>query len=192
MAWLKPDKLTEFNTSAREALTSDNFDKFIEIFVDESGDPDFTDQEITLLKGAITEPPLKFSTGYPLNKNEPIRTCTIYIVEGGWQQLQQDFIGSGRWDGKAATHIVVTGRSVGENLNMAEPSLLLKMVTSLLLAGINYFTANHLINPVITETIYGADEANSNDKKFAMRSLQMTYEAHRQTPITRQGIVTHG
>ena len=187
MSWFKPEIETEFNTTERirEPLVASNFNTFIGIFQDESGDSAFTKDEIELLRGAIVgEYPLAFSDGYPQSAAEKIRANTVYIIEAGWQQLNKP-IGANFWDGKAATHIAVVGRSTGDSLNMTEPSLILKMVTSLLIAGQGYFTSHHMQNQVINETLYGADEANSHEKKFAMRTLSISYEAHRHGVITQ-------
>ena len=187
LSWFKPELETEFNTPERirQPLTAGNFDVFINIFQDEKGDSQFTEDEIELLRGAIVgEHPLAFSDGYPQSAAEKIRANTIYIIEAGWQQLTK-YIGANFWEGKTATHIAVVGRTVGDSLNMTEPSLIIKMITSLLIAGQGYFTSQHMSNQVINETLYGADEANSYEKKFAMRTLSISYEAHRYGVITQ-------
>lgn len=188
MAWFNPETETEFNTTERirQPLTAANFDEFIAIFKGEDGQSVFTEDEIELLRGAITgeKPRFAFADGYPEHVAETIRLNKVYIIEAGWQQ-QTKYIGANFWEGKTATHIAVVGRSAGDTLNMAEPSLVLKMISSLLIAGQNYFTSHHLSNQVINETLYGADEANSFDKKFAMRTLSMTYDAHRDGVITQ-------
>lgn len=187
LSWFKPEKVTEFNTSenVREPLVASNFDIFIKVFQDETGRSQFTEDEIELLRGAITgEHPLAFSDGYPQSVAEAIRANTIYIIEAGWQQLTK-YIGANFYEGKAATHIAVVGRTVGDSLNMTEPSLILRMITSLLIAGQGHFTSLHMSNQVINETLYGADEANSHEKGFAMRTLSMSYEAHRNGVITQ-------
>ena len=189
LSWYKPEKVTEFNTPerVREPLVASNFNIFIKVFQDETGRSQFTEDEIELLRGAITgtgDSALAFSDGYPQSVAEAIRANTVYIIEAGWQQLNKA-IGANFWDGKAATHIAVVGRTVGDSLNMTEPSLILKMITSLLIAGQGYFTSQHLQNQIINETLYGADEANSHEKGFAMRTLSMSSEAHRYGVITQ-------
>ena len=184
LAWFKPEIITEYNTieRVRQPLTKDNFGAFIEIFRDEGSRQIFTDAEKETLKSIILQP-LEFGTGYPRNQNEPIKVSTVYLIEAGWQQ-QSTYIGSQFWHGKMATHIAVVGRSTGDVLNMSEPSLLLQVITSLLLSGLNYFEANHMSNPTINETLYGADEANSHEKGFSMRTLSINYDAHRNGVIT--------
>ncbi len=187
LSWFKPELETEFNTSERirEKLEPSNFNIFIDVFQDEKGDSQFTEDEIELLRGAIVgEYPLVFSDGYPQSAAEKIRANTIYIIEAGWQQLTK-YIGANFYEGKTATHIAVVGRTVGDSLNMTEPSLIVKMITSLLIAGQNYFISHHMNNQVINETLYGADEANSYVKKFAMRTLSISYEALRNGVITQ-------
>ncbi|MCK5022747.1 MAG: hypothetical protein KAS04_01105 [Candidatus Aenigmarchaeota archaeon] len=184
LAWFKPEKVTEYNTveRVRQSLTKDNFGAFIEMFRDEGSNQIFTDDEKITLKSIILQP-LEFGTGYPRNQNEPIKVSTIYIIEGGWQQ-QSTYIGSQFWHGKMTTHIVIVGRTAGDVLNMSEPTLLRQSVTSLLLSGLNYFEANHMSDMTINEILYGADEANSHEKGFSMRTLSMTYDAHRNGVIT--------
>lgn len=186
MAWLKPDKKTAYNKSPREPLTEANFGKFIQIFQDDKGQSFFTEEERATLKEVIKHG-LSFGTGYPRNVRETIRLATVYIIGAGWRQTES-YLGTNRWYGRASTHITVTGTTTGETLNMAEPSLLLQMITSLLIAGRNYFTMHHLLNPVIAETMYGQDEANSyqREKPVAMRSLTLEYDAE------RYGVITHG
>jgi hypothetical protein len=192
MSWLRPEKLTEYNTQEkiRPEITEQNFNEFIRIFVDEKGDQDFTDNEKEVLKPIVTNK-IQFGTGYPNNEKEAIRPGVVYLIEAGWQQLTK-YPGANYWDGKANTHLVITGRAGGNTLNMSEPSLLLKMMTSLLIAGHNYFTFNHMQNPMITETLYGADEENSRQKGFAMRSLSMTYDKHRYGVKTNYGVIQNG
>jgi len=194
MSWLRPEKETEFNTveKLRPAIidSEQSFGEFIKIFTTENRRPYFSHDEQETLRPLITKP-LKFGTGYPGNSGEAIQALTVYLVQAGWSQTQKE-IGAHYWDGRAATHIVITGATVGDNHNMSQPSLLLEMITSLLLTGRDYFIANHLKNPVIEETLYSADEKNSYDRKFAMRSLTMSYEAHRFEAITNYGVIENG
>ena len=185
MSWLRPETLTEQNTSKRDALTSGNFGGFIEMFLDERNEQQFPDDEKKVLERIITKP-LNFGTGYPLNEKEAIETGTVYIVQGGWQQTGS-YPGANFWEGRASTHIAVVGLTSGGTLNMAEPSLLLQVVTSLLVAGRNVFTGHHLLNPLITETLYGQDESNSMEKGFSIRTLSLAYDGKRHGVITQRG-----
>ena len=187
MSWLRPEKLTELNTSERDPITENNFGNFIGMFLDERNEPIFSEDEIEVLKRIITKP-LHFGTGYPLNEKEAIELGTIYIIHGGWQQTGS-YPGANFWEGRASTHIAVVGLTAGDTLNMAEPSLLLQVVTSLLIAGRNVFTFHHLLNPVITETLYGQDESNSLDKGFSIRSLSLAYDGKRHGVITKHGTI---
>lgn len=186
MAWLKPEIKSIFRINPGQKLTQDNFPAFINQFKDDTGkQSQYSDDEIEVLKRLILKP-LKFSTGYPLNDRETIQQGTIYVFEGGWQQLTKH-IGANYWDGKATTSITITGRSSGDgdDLNMAEPSIMLTMMTSLLFAGWGRFIAYHMTDPTINETLYAADEANSRNFGIAMRTLSMSYDAHRYGVITQ-------
>ncbi len=189
MAWLKPEVVTEYQEISQEPLTKDNFSFFIEQFKDDRFEQNFSDEEKETLKQIIIgdpeqkKTPIIFATGYPRNAKETIQLGAIYIIGAGWQQTTT-YPGHNRWDGRAASHITITGLTTGKDLNMAEPSLMLELITSLLIAGHNYFTYNHLTNPVITETLYGADEQNSYEKEFAMRTLSIAYEAERHGVTT--------
>ena len=183
MAWFKPEKVTEHNTKPRRPLEESNFGEFIKIFKNERNEDEFTEDEKKTLKEIILKP-LQFGTGYPRNTKEVIQLGSIYIIGGGWQQTTT-YVGSNRWDGRASSHIAITGLSTGDDLNMTEPSLLLNAITSLLISGHNYFTYHHMTNPVIAETLYSADEKNSYEQKIAMRTLSLSYESD------RHGVVTH-
>jgi hypothetical protein len=190
MGWLRPEVETELGEAKRQPITDINYREFIEQFRDEKKDLIFSEDEIAILKPVLTKP-VKFSTGYPLNDKEAIQPYTIYLIEGGWQQASS-YLGANYWDGKASTYITVTGKSAGETLNMAEPSLLLNVITSLLIAGRGYFYANHMTEPAINETLYASDEDKSMKYGFAMRSLTISYSAHRHGVLTSFGVIPNG
>lgn len=189
MSWFRPEKTTDFNpienARTRAPITSLNYDKFMNIFQDDGGRQELTDKEKNTVKGLITKP-LQFSTGYPPNAEEAIQPGTVYIIEGGWRQLNT-YPGANFWHGKKATQIAVVGSTKGKSLNHAEPSILLKIITSLLIAGHHHFIAHHMDDPVITETLYSQDEQNSNEKGFAIRTLMIEYAAERHGVITQYG-----
>lgn len=184
LSWFKPDKVTDFNKSKKRPLTDKNFGAFIEMFKDEFGNQQFDDDEKQTLKEIILKP-LNFGSGYPINEKEAIKTGTIYFVGAGWQQTSA-YLGTEYWEGRSGTHIAIIGTTAGSPLNMAETSLLLQVVTSLLLSGRNYFTAFHMSNPMVSETLYSMDEAQSMDKGFSIRTLTITYDSK------RHGVITHG
>ena len=187
MSWFKPEVETAYNkpTPDRPPLTRENFDGFISMFVDEKGKQEFLDEEKETLEDIITpkEGDFKIASGYPTNNAETIQTGSIYLIHAGWQQTTQ-YIGDNKWDGRGATQIAVTGSSQGKLLNMAEPSLLLQVITSLLIAGQNYFTAHHLENQVIQETVYSDDERNSFERGYSIRTVTMSYQMERHGVIT--------
>lgn len=185
MAWLRPEEETNYNQIPRDPLTESNYNSFIDQFVDDGFVASFTDSEKETLKGPIIKP-IIFAEGYPRNTKETLQENAIYIINGGWGQLKK-YIGANFWEGKTASYIAITGQTQGDDLNMAEPSLLLQMITTLLEAGQSYFTAHHMTDQVIQETEYATDESNSSEKKFAMRTLTMSYEAHRDGVITHEG-----
>ncbi len=192
MAWFEPETETAFNkpTPNRPPLTrGDSFAEFISFFVDEKGEQEFSDEEKETLEDIIVpkEGKLKFASGYPTNDKETIQAGAIYLIPAGWQQTNQ-YIGDNKWHGRAATQIAITGRSVGKDMNMAEPSLLMQVITSLLIAGQNYFTAHHMEDQVIQETTYSQDAQNSYEKQYAMRTVTMSYEMERHGLITRRVI----
>jgi len=184
LSWFKPDLVTDYNISAKRPLTDKNFSAFIGMFKDEFGGQQFDDDEKKTLKEIILKP-LSFGSGYPINEKEAIKTGTIYFVGAGWQQ-STSHLGVNYWEGRAGTHIAIVGTTAGSPLNMAETSLLLQVVTALLLSGRGYFTSYHMLNPMVTETLYSQDEANSMEKGFSIRSLTMTYESK------RNGVTTNG
>jgi hypothetical protein len=75
---------------------------------------------------------------------------------------------------------------------MAEPSILIRIISILLWAGRNYFTSQHLEEPTINETNLAQDETNSFDKGIAMRSLIMSYKTEISSPITNFGVLEDG
>ena len=189
MAWFKPDVETAYNiySSDRPPLTRENFEEFISIFVDERKEQEFSDKEKETLEDIIVplDGSLKFADGYPTNDKETIQTGALYFIPAGWQQTRK-YIGDNKWDGKGATQIAMTGLSVGKDLNMAEPSLLLQVITSLLIAGQNFFTSQHLENQIIQETVFAEDARNSFDREYAMRTVTISYEMERHGVITER------
>lgn len=190
MGWLRPEVETELGEPSRQPITDVNYREFIEQFRDDKKDLVFTEDEIAVLKPVLTKP-VQFSTGYPLNDKEAIKAYTVYLIEGGWQQASS-YLGANYWDGRASTYITVVGKSAGETLNMVEPSLLLNVITSLLIAGRGYLYANHMTEPTINETLYASDEEKSMRFKFAMRSLTISYSAHRHGVLTSFGVIPNG
>ena len=192
MAWFRPEYETEYNTpnKIRDPLSDTTFNSFMDQFIDNRKDPVFSEDERETMKPLILAP-LKFSTGYPLNVSEPPIVGSVYIIESGWQQ-KEGYIGSSRLDGMSQTDITVIGSTSGNSLNMAEPSLILKLITSLLIAGRNYFTAFHLEEPTINENPYQNDEQRSVMFKVAMRTVTMSYKSDRFTPITKYGVSEDG
>ncbi len=189
MSWFKPEVKTAYTSTIpdRPPLTRDNFAKFISIFVDERGEQEFSDAEKETLEDIIVpkEGELEFASGYPTNDKETIQTGAIYLIPAGWQQTSQ-YIGDNKWHGRAATQIAITGLTVGKDLNMAEPSLLMQVITSLLIAGQNYFTSQHMEDQVIQEMNYAQDASNSYAQEFAMRTLTMSYDMERHGVITKR------
>lgn len=192
MAWLRPDKITEYNTPAhkRPPLCDADYESFMNMFVDGKNISVFSDKERETVKELILQP-LAFSTGYPINASEKPRTGTVYITESGFRE-KSHYIGSGRLEGRSASYIVITGGTSGGNLNMAEPSLLLKMITILLWSGRKYFTARHLEEALINETPYEQDESKSHAYGIAMRSLTMEYQAEIHSLKTNYGVLEDG
>lgn len=176
-AWLRPELKTAYNIAPQPALSNANFNSWISMFLDEKEEPVFPEKSRKTIKNLVTKPML-FGTGYPFNEKETIQTCSIYIIKGGWDQTSK-FTGSNYWDGRGGSYIAVTGATRGKNLNLTEPSLMIEVITSLLLSGHNYFVANHLMDPVIRETPYEVDEANSFDKQIAIRTSSISYDEHR-------------
>ncbi|UCE64960.1 MAG: hypothetical protein JSU85_08725 [Candidatus Zixiibacteriota bacterium] len=187
MRWLRPEVITSYNPSAGDPLTEGNFNQWISLFRAEGKRPQFTKEEAAAIKRLVTKP-VKFGTGYPENEKETINPCTIYIVEGGWEQTSK-FIGANYWDGRGSSYIAAIGQTTGDTRNMTEPSLLIKIITSLLIAGHNYFVAHHMMNPVIRETPFGVDEENSREKQIAIRTSMMTYEEHRYGVLTDYKVI---
>lgn len=184
LSWFRPDEITKYNIKAKRPLTDKNFSTFIGMFKDEFGDQQFDDDEKVTLKEIILKP-LIFGSGYPINEKEAIKTGTIYFVGAGWQQTSS-YLGDNLWEGRSGTHVAIVGTTAGSPLNMAETSLMLQVVTALLLSGRDYFTSRHILNPMITETIYAQDEGNSMEKGFSIRTLTMAYDSK------RHGVITHG
>ncbi len=186
-----PEVETTYNkpTPDRPPLTRENFGDFISIFVNERGEQEFSIEEKETLEDIIVpqEGSFKFASGYPTNDKETIQTGAIYHIPAGWQQTSQ-YIGDNKWDGRGATQIAVIGTTIGKDLNMAEPSLLLQVITSLLIAGQNLFTSQHMENQIIQETIFAEDARNSFDREYAMRSVTMSYEMERHGVITTRVI----
>ena len=182
--WLRPELITEINISARpKIIDSDgSFGKFISFFKNEKNQDEITTEEKETLKGLITRP-LAIATGYPANDKEAIRVGTIYIISGGWSEIGGTLGGRQR-AGNATTHIAVSGGTVGGSLNMAEPSLLIQLVTSLLISGRNYFTSEHMTNQVVSEATFAQDEQNSHAMGFAMRSSSISYNSDRHGVVT--------
>lgn len=191
MSWFNPEIETAYNkpTPDRPPLTRENFGEFISFFVDEKGEQEFTVEEKETLEDIIVpkEGSLKFASGYPTNNKETIQTGAIYLIPAGWQQTRQ-YIGDNKWDGKGATQIAITGTTIGKDLNMAEPSLLLQVITSLLIAGQGFFTRQHIEDQVIQETLFAEDARNSFDREYAMRTVTMSYEMERHGVITTRVI----
>lgn len=189
MSWFFPEKETAYNkpTPDRPPLTRENFGQFISFFVDERGDQEFSKEEKETLEDIIVplDGSFDFASGYPTNDKETIQTGAIYLIPAGWQQTSQ-YIGDNKWDGRGATQIAMTGRTVGKDLNMAEPSLLMQVITSLLIAGQNYFTSQHMENQVIQETLFAADARDSFDRQYAIRTVTMSYEFERHGLITNR------
>lgn len=184
LSWFRPDEVTDYNISAKRPLTDKNFSAFISLFKDEFGGQQFDEDEKETLKEIILKP-LIFGAGYPINEKEAIKTGSIYFIGAGWQQTSS-YLGDNFWEGRSGTHIAVVGTTAGSTLNMAETSLLLQVVTALLLSGRNYFTSFHMSNPMVTETLYSMDEAQSMEKGFSIRTLTMTYDSK------RHGVITNG
>jgi len=185
MSWFKPEVVTAYNTQdrVRPPLTNLNFGSFMSQFKDETGEQEFTDDEKGTLEQVILNP-LKFASGYPSNAKEAIQVGAIYFIGAGWQQTTS-WPGANFWHGRAATQIAMTGLGVGNDFNMAEPSLLQQLITSLLIAGHGYFTSQHMENPMISETLYSVDETNSYGKGFAIRTTTISYEYERHGIITQ-------
>ncbi|MCP4754533.1 MAG: hypothetical protein GY866_26930 [Proteobacteria bacterium] len=187
MSWLRPEKETEYNKIPREPLSSANIDGFLSFFKDYDGSPLFDEKEKESLKQILipNDKPMTLSTGYPLTDVTAIDVRTIYITETHWQQGNVQHMGAAYRLGRASTSILVTGTTLGEkNLNMAQPSLVLRMLTALMIAGQAYFTKNQLLDQTVVETNYNQDEPTAFHYKIALRSLTMSYEAKRMRVIT--------
>ena len=191
MSWFHPEVETTFNkpTPDRPPLTRENFGQFISFFVDERKQQEFSEKEKETLEDLVfyNDEGLKFASGYPTNDKETIQKGAIYLIPAGWQQTSQ-YIGDNKWDGRGATQIAITGKTDGKDLNMAEPSLLLQVITSLLIAGQLFFTSQHLESQVIQETLFAEDARNSFDREYAMRTVTMSYEMERHGLITTRVI----
>lgn len=185
LSWLRPELETDYNQIPRDPITQSNYASFISQFKDDSFQDIFTDPEKETLKELIIKP-IQFAEGYPRNTKETIQGNAIYIINGGWSQLNK-YIGANYWHGKTASYIAIAGQTKGDDLNMAEPSLMLQVITSLLIAGQSYLTAHHMTDQVIQETEYATDERNAHENKFAMRTLTISYDAHRDGVITHEG-----
>jgi hypothetical protein len=185
-SWFQPDQITAYNTAerVRQPLTKDNFGAFMSQFLDNDKEQEFSDEEKETLRQIVFSP-LKFAAGYPSNAKETIQAGSIYMIGAGWQQ-GSSWPGANFFNGRASTYIAVTGLTAGDDLNMAEPSLLLQLITSILLAGRGYFNALHMTNPVIQETLYGVDETNSYAKGFSIRTLAMSYDYERHGVTTKR------
>lgn len=189
MAWFKPEVETDYNkpTPNRPPLTrGGSFRKFISLFLDEKGEQEFSEEEKETLEDIIVplEDSFKFASGYPTNDKETIQTGALYLIPAGWQQTKK-YIGDNKWLGKGATQIAVTGLTVGKGMNMAEPSLLLQVITSLLIAGQHYFTYHHMTDQIIQETYFAEDARNSFDREYAIRTVTMSYEMERHGVTTK-------
>jgi len=182
MAWLKPEKVESLGITKRPPLTEDNFPMFISQFVDLQGRPEYSDDEVEVLKRVILHP-VKFGTGYPINDKETIQPGTIYFIEGGWQQTTST-IGDNIYNGKSATQLAITGLTKGHTQNMAEVSIFQTLVTSLLLAGRQFFIMNFLDSPTVAETPYTADEQLSRQNGIAIRTTTINYESYRSGIVT--------
>lgn len=192
MSWFRPEEETELNppNKVRPPLDESYYKSFMDQFVDGKKNSVFDEKEREAVKDLILNP-LRFATGYPINVSEKPQAAYIYITEADYSESSH-YMGSRRLYGKTPSHIVVTGNTGGKNLNMAAPSILLKIITSLLWAGRNTFTAFHLEEPVLNETNYAQDEENSFQHGVAMRSLTMTYKAEIFSPITNFGVLEDG
>jgi hypothetical protein len=191
MSWFKPEVETAYNkpTPDRPPLTRENFGEFISFFVNEREEQEFSEEEKETLEDIIVplDGEFKFASGYPTNDKETIQTGAIYLIPAGWQQSHK-YIGDNKWYGKGATQIAVTGTTVGKDLNMAEPSLLLQVITSLLMAGQGFFTSQHIKDQNIQETLFAEDARNSFDREYAIRTVTMTYDMERHGVITTRVI----
>lgn len=192
MAWFRPEEETEYNTPdrIRSKIDESRFDSFMDQFIDNKKKSVFSENEREAVKDLVTQP-LIFSTGYPLNVSDKPEVGTVYITEADFSE-ESHFIGSTRLEGKAFSSIVVVGSTAGKNLNMAEPSIILDMIYSLLWGARNYFTAHHLEEAKLNKTNYAQDESNSHEMRYAMRSLTMTYKAEMFIPITNYGVLEDG
>lgn len=192
MSWFRPEKETELNTAdkVRDPITDANYDAFMDIFVDKKGDLAFSENERKLVKEIITNK-LTFATGYPLNASEKPKVGHIYITEGDFSEVSH-YIGSRRLEGKTPTSIVVSGSTAGKDINLAEPSIIIKMISSLLWGGRNFFTAFHLEEARIDISTLEYDEDESHRVGYAMRSLLMTYKSELFSPITNFGVLEDG
>ncbi len=184
MSWFKPEIVTPLNSVARPQLTKNNFGEFISYFIDDRGEQEFSDEEKGTLEQVILNP-LKFASGYPSNAKTAIQLGAIYFIGAGWQQTTS-WPGANFWHGRAATQIAMVGLTTGEELNMAEPTLLQQLITSILIAGHNIFISQHMEKPMIQETLYSTDEANSYGKKFAIRTTTISYDYERHGVITQR------
>jgi hypothetical protein len=192
MGWFRPEEETELNTpdKLRPKLDKSYYDSFMDQFVDSKKKPVFSEDEKEAVKKIIVQP-LTFATGHPLNISEKPKVGHIYITEADYSETSH-YIGSRILYGKTPTSIVVVGSTVGSLLNMAEPSILIRIISILLWAGRNYFTSQHLEEPTINETNLAQDETNSFDKGIAMRSLIMSYKTEISSPITNFGVLEDG
>jgi len=189
MSWFKPEVKTAFNipTPDRPPLTRENFGSFISIFVDERGEQEFSKEEKETIEDLVfyNDGGLMFASGYPTNDKETIQKGAIYFIQAGWQQTSQ-YIGDNKWDGRGATQIAITGKTDGKDLNMAEPSLMLQVITSLLIAGQGFFTSQHLENQIVQETLFESDAQGSFAREHAIRTVTMSYEMERHGVITNR------
>lgn len=191
MSWFHPEIETAYTETIpdRPPLTRENFGQFISFFVDERKEQEFSKEEKETIEDLVfyNDEGLKFASGYPTNDKETIQKGAIYLIPAGWQQTSQ-YIGDNKWDGRGATQIAITGKTDGKDLNMAEPSLLLQVITSLLIAGQQLFTSQHMNNQIIQETLFAEDARNSFDREYAMRTVTMSYEMERHGLITTRVI----
>lgn len=175
-SWLKP-------TDGR-TVKINQLDSFLEQFQDDEKNQEFTDDEKEALKQILFYHPdgIKFSTGYPKGDKEPVKLANIYFTEGGWQQTREggNYLGSHTREGRASTHIVVTGITQSDNLNIIHPTLVIRLITALLITGEGYFISKRMSNQIISETPLEQDiPVSYNQTLIPIRSLIFSYESRR-------------
>jgi len=176
MSWLKPKDERSFGLQ--------QLDSFLDIFQNDRNKPEFDEDERAVLGQILffNGNPVSFSTGYPQGDKETPKLASIYITEGGWQQSQPggNYLGSHNREGRASTQITVTGIMQGDSLNFNHPSLMIKLITKLLIAGEGFLISQRIFNQTISETVLPIDQQVSYDRlKIPIRSLLFSYESRK-------------